>query len=373
MTTEATRCVGTFEASSPDSGWLRRAELNYAARPDDVRLSRDVIKALGLRGGEALEGICRAGRKGPQRELREVEKVNGRPPEDFAALRPFEELTAIDPDRQIRFESPGGPPTMRVVDLMTPIGIGQRGLIVAPPRTGKTILLQQMAAGVAANYPDLYMMVLLIDERPEEVTEMRRTVHGEVVSSSNDHDVASHIRIARLMLQKAKRMVECGENVFILLDSLTRLGRAFNAGGRGHTGRIMSGGIDGGALIEPKGIFGAARNVEHGGSLTIIASILVDTGSRMDEVIFNEFKGTGNMEIMLSRELANRRLWPAIDLQASGTRKEERLLDARTLEQVVRIRRTLLGRPPVQQMEALLAELQKHPDNASMIARLGKA
>ena len=372
MTTEATRCLGTFEPQAADTGFLRRPEANYAVRPDDVRVPRELVKSLGLRGGELVEGACRPARKGGVRELRDAERINGRLPQEFEARRPFEELTAIDPDRQIRFETPGGPLTMRVVDLMTPIGIGQRGLIVAPPRTGKTILLQQMAAGVAANYPELYMMVLLIDERPEEVTEMRRTVHGEVVSSSNDHDVASHIRIARLMLQKAKRMVECGQHVFILLDSLTRLGRAFNAGGRGHTGRIMSGGIDAGALIEPKGIFGAARNVEHGGSLTIIASILVDTGSRMDEVIFNEFKGTGNMEIMLSRELANRRLWPAIDLQASGTRKEERLLDPTSLQQVVRIRRTLLSRPPVQQMEALLAELQRHPNNAAMIAHLAK-
>lgn len=251
---------------------------------------------------------------------------------------------------------------MRIIDLLTPIGLGQRGLIVAPPRTGKTVLLQQMAAGVAANYPDVYMMVLLIDERPEEVTDMRRTVHGEVVASSNDEDVASHVRIARLMHDKARRMVEHGQDVVILLDSLTRLGRAFNnalAGSR----RIMSGGLDSRALIEPKAIFGAARNVEDGGSLTIIASCLIETGSRMDDVIFNEFKGTGNMEIMLSREMANRRLWPAIDLNASGTRKEELLLTPEALEVSYQLRRKLIDMGPVRAMELLLDLMAKHENN----------
>ena len=258
---------------------------------------------------------------------------------------------------------------MRIIDLMTPIGLGQRGLIVAPPRTGKTILLQQMAHGVATNHPNVYMMVLLIDERPEEVTEMRRTVHGEVIASSNDQDVASHVRIARLMIAKAKRHVEAGEDVVVLLDSLTRLGRAFNVAERGN-GRTMSGGITAGALNEPKAIFGAARNVEGGGSLTIIASALIDTGSRMDEVIFNEFKGTGNMEIMLSRWLANKRIWPAIDLNESGTRKEELLLDPESLAVSQNIRRTLLNRGPERAMESLLEAMGKTKTNAEFVQQL---
>ena len=277
-------------------------------------------------------------------------------------LAPPRDLTAIDPKQAVRFETHGGPMSMRIVDLLTPIGLGQRGLIVAAPRTGKTVLLQQMAAGIAANHPDVYMMVLLIDERPEEVTDMRRTVHGEVVASSADSDIASHVRIARLMVEKAKRMVECGRDVLILLDSLTRLGRAFNAGIR-HSGRIMSGGLDANALQEPKSIFGTARNVEEGGSITIVATALIETGSRMDDVIFNEFQGTGNMEIVLCRELANKRIWPAINLERSGTRKEELLLDEATLETSFAIRRSFSGKSPEREMEMLLAKLGKTPNN----------
>jgi transcription termination factor Rho len=327
-----------------------------------------------LRGGETITGTMikprgKQGRRAP--EVVEVETINSLPADEAAEVRPLTELTAVDPREPIRFEIDGGPLTMRVVDLMTPIGRGQRGLIVAPPRTGKTVLLQHMAAGVAANDPDVYVMVLLIDERPEEVTEMRRNVRGEVVASSNDLDVASHVRIARLMIEKAKRMVECGTHVFILLDSLTRLGRAFNAFA-GNSGRIMSGGLDSRALIEPKAIFGAARNIEDGGSLTIIATALIDTGSRMDEVIFNEFKGTGNMEIMLSRDLANKRIWPAIDLQMSGTRKEELLLDPDTLAASHRIRRELGRRAPDLDMQNLLETLQRFPDNKSFVVSLKK-
>jgi transcription termination factor Rho len=306
--------------------------------------------------------------RGSLSRAEDVVAINNLPVEKHFDTKPFEELVAIDPAVPVRFETPGGPLTMRVVDLLTPIGFGQRGLICAPPRTGKTILLQQMAAGMAANHPDVYMMLLLIDERPEEVTEMRRTVHGEVVYSSNDQDIESHVRIARLMSEKAKRMVESGQHVFMLLDSLTRVGRAFNASIR-TSGRIMSGGLDIRALTEPKAIFGAARNVEHGGSLTIIASALIDTGSRMDEVIFNEFKGTGNMEIMLSREMANRRVWPAIDLNASGTRKEERLLSPQALAVSHKVRRSLLDRDPIRSMEQLTAVLAKYPSNAEFVAK----
>jgi len=369
--------TGTLELGERNGhGHLRDAKVNYRIQAADARVPNDVIRRYGLRGGETLTGVARRGgktkgkNKGAHqsngRMLVEISQINGRPVDDFREQTPFEELTAIDPLEAVRFETKDGPTPMRVVDLMTPIGLGQRGLIAAPPRTGKTILLQQMAQGIATNHPDVYMMVLLIDERPEEVTEMRRTVHGEVIASSNDQDAASHVRLARLMISKAKRQVECGENVVILLDSLTRLGRAFNTFLRGR-GRTMSGGLDAGALDEPKAIFGAARNVENGGSLTIIASALIDTGSRMDEVIFNEFKGTGNMEIMLSRALANKRVWPAIDLSQSGTRKEEKLLAEPALKVSHYIRRTLVQRDEVRAMEMLLEAMGKHADNAGFV------
>lgn len=363
----ATQIRGTFEQIPRGGGFLRDQSSNYRVKPTDPFLPEKLARTLGLRGGENLLVEKLAPRQGGMTlEVKHIHAINDGPTAEHVNVKPFEELTAIDPQAAVRFETTGGSISMRVVDLMTPIGLGQRGLIVAPPRTGKTVLLQQMAAGVATNHPNVYMMVLLIDERPEEVTEMSRAVRGEVVHSSNDQDIASHVRIARLMIEKAKRMVECGRDVFILLDSLTRLGRAFNAAIRGG-GRIMSGGLDIRALTEPKAIFGAARKVEGGGSLTIIASALIETGSRMDEVIFNEFKGTGNMEIVLSRELANRRIWPAIDLQQSGTRKEEKLLSPEALAVSYKIRRTLLDKDPIRGMESLTAALAKFPTNAEFL------
>jgi len=362
--------TGIFEPNGKSGGFVRDPSQNYRVRPTDPRVPDGLCRELGLRGGEVLAGVIKApskGGRGRAPELQSVEAVNDLSVDDFIERAPFEDLVVIDPTQGVRFETEGGPTTMRVVDLMTPIGLGQRGLIVAPPRTGKTILLQHLAAGLATNYPDVYMMVLLIDERPEEVTHMRKNVNGEVVSSSNDHDIASHVRIARLMIEKAKRMVETGRNVFVLLDSLTRLGRAFNAAIRGG-GRIMSGGIDIRALNEPKSIFGAARNIEDGGSLTIIASALIETGSRMDEVIFNEFKGTGNMEIVLTRELANLRIFPAIDLEASGTRKEELLLSPDALEVSHTIRRTVVGNGARRSMETLLDLMARYPNNPSLVA-----
>ncbi len=359
---------GTLELQPSGGGFLRSPKRNYAIHPTDAFVPDSVIKRFHLRGGETVSGPVGAnGQGGRSRQvLSEIQSVNGLRPELYAETAPFADLTVIDPKQRLRFEIPNGSLSMRVVDLMTPIGLGQRGLIAAPPRTGKTVLLQQMAAGLAVNHPDVYMMVLLIDERPEEVTEMRRTVHGEVVSSSNDQNVASHLRIARLMIEKAKRMVETGQHIFILLDSLTRLGRAYNAGIR-SSGRTMSGGIDIRALAEPKAIFGSARNIENGGSLTIMASALIETGSRMDEVIFNEFKGTGNMEIMLSRDLANLRLWPAIDLNQSGTRKEELLLGKETTERTYRIRRQIATQQPNKAMEMLLDSLRKFPSNQAFL------
>lgn len=391
--------TGTFEALERGGGFLRQPAQNYTVRPGDPFIAADLARKFNLRGGETVSGTVSADtgkiappprpkhggqrnrRDGRQRDsgppsgtprLTQIDAINDRPPDQNIELRPFEELTPIDPRERIRFEVPGGSPSMRVVDLMTPIGFGQRGLIVAPPRTGKTILLQQFAHGIAVNHPDAYMMVLLIDERPEEVTDMRRNVRGEVIASSNDRDVASHVRIAKLIIDKARRLAELGRNVVILLDSITRLGRAFNASMSGG-GRTMSGGIDIRALAEPKAIFGAARNIENGGSLTIMATALIDTGSRMDEVIFNEFKGTGNMEIMLSRELANRRVFPTIDLNQSGTRKEELLLSPQELAVSRHIRRTLLDRGLEQSMTLLLGSLQKFPDNAAFVASFNTA
>lgn len=368
--TNAVNEEGTLELDERSGGgFLRSAKRNYAVQPLDAFVPAETIKRNALQGGETVQGTSerRGGRPGaPRVVLTQVTAINAMDPGRYSELQRFPDLVAVDPHEALRFETPGGPMSMRVVDLMTPIGRGQRGLIAAPPRTGKTILLQQMAAAIAVNHPDLYMMVLLIDERPEEVTEMRRTVHGEVVFSSNDQSVESHLRIARLMLEKAKRMVEAGQHVLILLDSLTRLGRAFNAGTR-SSGRTMSGGLDIRALTEPKSIFGAARNVEHGGSLTILASALIETGSRMDELIFNEFKGTGNMEIMLSRDLATLRLWPAIDLNQSGTRKEELLLGKEVVEKVYKVRRQIGTLPPAKAMETLLGGLSKYPDNAAFL------
>jgi len=384
--------VGVYERTDRESGFLREQKSNYRVKPGDPFLGPELVRTLGLKGGEVIECTTKPGKEKRARTktvVGDILSVQGSDPKEYESVVAFDELTAIDPKQAVRFETQGGPLSMRIIDLMTPIGLGQRGLIVAPPRTGKTVLLQQMAAGIAANHPDVYMMVLLIDERPEEVTDMRRSVNGEVVSSSNDEDIASHVRIARLINQKARRMVEAGRDVFVLLDSLTRLGRAFNAddgrsgggrnGGRGGNryggrggGRTMSGGLSVGALNEPKQIFGAARNVENGGSLTIVASALIETGSRMDEVIFNEFKGTGNMEIMLSREMANRRVWPAIDLNQSGTRKEELLLTPEALEVSYKIRRSLLERGEIRAMETLLASLEKFPDNAAFVANFSQ-
>jgi transcription termination factor Rho len=350
-------------------GVLRDPNRKYARQPRDPRVDARIIERWRLRGGEAIEAKARRSKKGPAPDVTELVAINGLAPDEYAALTPVDQLTVIDPREQIHFETAGGPTPMRVVDLMTPIGKGQRGLIAAPPRTGKTVMLQQMAEGLAKNHPEIYMLVLLIDERPEEVTHMRRTVHGEVVASSNDLDVENHVRIARLIISKAKRMVECGDHVFILLDSLTRLGRAFNAHVK-SSGRTMTGGLDIRAMAEPKAMFGAARNIEDGGSLTILATALIDTGSRMDELIFNEFKGTGNMEIMLTRELANKRIWPTMDLHQSGTRKEELLLTPEAHERSIQIRRTLHRLPADRQMTELLTVLEKHPSNDEFIASL---
>ncbi len=365
---------GVFESNGRSGGFIRDSKQNYRVRPTDPRVSDALCRKLNLRGGEEIVGeVMEPGSGGKRRcpELLTVETICGLPADDYVDRVPFEDLPVIDPNQAIRLETDGGPPAMRIVDLMTPIGFGQRGMIVAAPRTGKTILLQQFAAGVAANHPDARLIVLLVDERPEEVTHMRKSVNGEVVASSNDSDVSSHVRIARLVIERAKRLVETGQHVFLLLDSLTRVGRAFNAAIR-SSGRIMSGGIDIRALAEPKSIFGAARNIEDGGSLTIIASALIETGSRMDDVIFNEFKGTGNMEIMLTRELANQRIFPAIDMEGSGTRKEELLLSPEALEISYKLRRNVVGKGARHAMEMILDLMNRYPSNEELVKTVGR-
>jgi transcription termination factor Rho len=336
----------------------------------DVYVGPSLLARFQLRQGVRLTGVVEPATKGEGLQLAELTEIEGRSPEQYLALRTFDELTAIDPHERIRLETGPEPLGMRVMDLLTPIGKGQRGLIVAPPRSGKTILLQQMAAAVAANHPEMHLLVLLIDERPEEVTEMRRSVRGEVIASSSDHTTEEHIRLAQLTIDRAKRIAETGGQVFILLDSLTRLARAYNKGS--NSGRTMSGGVDIKAMDVPKRLFGAARAFDEGGSLTVLATALIETGSRMDELIFQEFKGTGNMEVVLDRRLADRRVWPAIDIQLSGTRKEERLLDPTTLARVTLLRRSLSELKPTEAMESLVRQLAKFPTNAAFLDRIGQ-
>lgn len=361
---------GVLEICGNNAAFLRDPKRHLAPRPDDPAISMEGVRKLHLRGGELLTGPVTSAKKDrPGRRLGRIETVEGVAANEWISPTPLNDTTAIDPHDTLHFDTKGGPLTMRIVDLFTPIGFGQRGLIVAPPRTGKTILLQQMAHGIAVNHPETHMLVMLIDERPEEVTDMRRHVHGEVIASSNDLDVESHVRVARLVIERARRMAEAGRHVVVLLDSITRLARAFNNFVRG-SGRTMTGGLDIRALQEPKQIFGSARNIEGGGSLTIIGTALVDTGSRADEFIFQEFKGTGNMELALDRELANLRIWPAVNLQLSGTRKEEKLLSEDTLNKVNMIRRQLSDLPPVKAMTTLLERMQPYDDMASFLGSL---
>ena len=362
--------AGVLELVNDRTSFLRDPRRHLVPRPDDPVVPAADVRKYGLRGGELLSGPVASDKGGrSNRRLSAIETIEGVPVQDWLPPPPLHETTAIDPHEPLRFDTPGGPLSMRVVDLFTPIGRGQRGLIVAPPRTGKTVLLQQMAHGVATNYPEVYMIVLLIDERPEEVTEMRRNVRGEVIASSNDLDVESHVRVARLVIERARRMVEAGHHVLVLLDSITRLARAFNNFVR-SSGRTMTGGLDIRALQEPKKIFGSARNVEAGGSLTIIATALIDTGSRADDFIFQEFKGTGNMELMLDRDMANMRIWPAINLRLSGTRKEEKLLTPDTLAKVNMMRRQLYDLPPAKAMTTLLERMKPHDTMQSFLGSL---
>jgi transcription termination factor Rho len=350
-------------------GFLRNAARNYAPQGGDVSVPGPLLSRFGLREGLHISGPLESPRHNSGPRLAKIEFVEGQPVEQYRS-RKFDDLTPIDPHEQIVLETEGGPLTTRVMDLLTPIGKGQRGLIVAPPRTGKTVLLQHIAEAVTRNHPEMHLIMLLIDERPEEVTDIRRTVRGEVIASSSDRDSTSHARTAELAVERAKRLAEQGRSVFVLLDSLTRLARAYNRNA-GNSGRTMSGGIDSRALELPKRLFGAARAFEEGGSLTVLGTALIDTGSRMDEIIFQEFKGTGNMEMVLDRRLAERRVYPALDIAASGTRKEERLLPQEVLQRVTLLRRSLVQMKPIEGMESMVKKLGEYPSNSAFLDRIG--
>ncbi|GGV03890.1 transcription termination factor Rho [Streptomyces filipinensis] len=355
--------TGVLDIDAHGKGHLRAASL--LSSPADPQVPSALIRRHGLRKGDLVEGV-----RGTQRALTEVTRVDGREPAGLRGRRHFRDLTPLHPHDRIRLEHPASGPAGRVADLFAPVGKGQRGLIVAPPKSGKTVLLQQLAAAVAGNHPECRLMVLLLDERPEEVTEMRRSVRGEVYASTFDRTPKEHIALAELVVERAKRLVEAGEDVVVLLDSLTRLCRAHNNASAAG-GRTLSGGVDAGALLGPKRFFGAARQAEEGGSLTILATVLVDTGSRADGYYFEELKSTGNMELRLDREAAARRLFPAVDLDATGTRREELLLSAAELTATHGLRRVLRTREGGPSgLETLLERLRSTPDNATFLRQI---
>lgn len=361
-------CEGLFELSNKGFGFLRSRDNNFQQTKSDVFILPDTVRHFGLREGMSILGEACDGQRGPQ--LTDIKSVNGRQPGSQKGLSYFEELTAINPDKRYGLETVPDRFTTRVIDMMTPIGRGQRGLIVAPPRAGKTTLLQHIAEGISANYEDVHLMTLLIDERPEEVTALTRSLpNAEVFASSNDNDAKNHMRIAEIAIERAKRLVEEGRDVFILLDSITRLGRAYNHSVKGK-GRSMSGGIDVRALEIPRKLFAAARNTREAGSLTIIGTALIETGSRADDLIFQEFKGTGNMELVLDRAIAQKYVYPAIDIFRSGTRREELLLPPHQLAKISLIRRGLSGHKPIEAIERLLSFLERFPTNAQMLMEI---
>lgn len=361
---------GILEILPDGFGFLRSPCNNYLPCPEDIYVSPSQIRRFALRTGDLVEGEIREP-KDKERffALLRVDKVNDEDPEKSREKVPFENLTPLFPNRRIHLEIVAEEISMRVMDIFTPIGMGQRGLIVAAPRTGKTVLLQKIANSISANHPDIYLIILLIDERPEEVTDMIRNTSAHVLSSTFDEAPERHVQVAELVMEMSKCMVECGKDVVILLDSITRLARAYNTL-QPHSGKILSGGVDANALHKPKRFFGAARNIENGGSLTIIATALVDTGSRMDEVIFEEFKGTGNMELCLDRVLVDKRIFPAINVEKSGTRKEELLLHPDELNRIWILRRAINGIPPVESMEMIVNRLKKTKSNAEFLVSM---
>ncbi len=366
------RGEGVLEILPEGYGFLRSQDWNYLYGPDDIYVSPSQIKRFDLRTGDTVQGQVRPPKEGERYlALLKVESINYEAPEKTKERVAFDNLRPRYPDQRLRLEDDRNDISMRVIDLLSPIGKGQRGLIVAPPKAGKTILLQKLANSIAANHPECYLIVLLIDERPEEVTDMQEHVNAEVIASTFDEPADRHVQVADMVIEKARRLVEHGRDVVILLDSITRLARAHNVVVP-HSGKILSGGVDANALQKPKRFFGAARNIDGGGSLTIIATALIETGSRMDEVIFEEFKGTGNMELVLDRRLADRRVYPAIDINRSGTRKEELLLDKDELNRVYLLRNFLADMPSVEAMEFLLERMKRTKTNKEFFATMAQ-
>ncbi|QDT05538.1 hypothetical protein K227x_39390 [Rubripirellula lacrimiformis] len=367
---------GILELHPNGYGFLRTTENNYSRERSDPFVPGTMIEKFGLRQGVQIKAMVQEARRQQGPRVREILDVDGIKPEDYPEVPNFDTLTAINPEKWLRLERGQRPVTNRVIDLLAPMGLGQRALIVAPPRSGKTIMLQDIATGMAENHPNVKLMVLLIDERPEEVTDMKRNiVNGEVIASSLDMDVESHVRLSQLVIDRAKRLAEMGQDVFLMLDSITRLARAFNkwVGRSGRGGATMSGGLDIKAMDVPKKLFATARAFQEGGSLTIVGTCLVDTNSRMDEAIFQEFKGTGNMELVLDRRLADRRVWPSIDISQSGTRREELLHDEETYEAVTMLRRTLSSMHPCDAMEQLTKQLGRFVSNDEFIKLISGA
>jgi len=362
--------TGVLEIMQEGYGFLRSSDYNYLTSPDDVYVSQSQIKLFGLKTGDTVNGIIRPPKEGEKYfPLVKVIEINGRSPEYIRDRVPFEHLTPLFPDEKFNITGKASSISARVVDLFAPIGKGQRGLIVAQPKTGKTVLLKDIANAIAANHPEVYMIVLLIDERPEEVTDMARSVNAEVIASTFDEPAERHVRVANMVLEKAKRLVECGHDVVILLDSITRLARAYNTVAPA-SGKVLSGGVDANALHKPKRFFGAARNIEEGGSLTILATALTDTGSKMDDVIFEEFKGTGNMELQLDRKLSNRRIFPSVDIIASSTRREDLLLEKAMLDKIWILRNFLNGMNPVEAMDFVKDRLIKTASNEEFLVSM---
>lgn len=362
---------GVLEMHPNGYGFLRDPKENYIRQLSDPFVPGNLVEKLGLREGILINGMVQPGRRNQGPRLVEINDIDGMMPEAYFNVKTFDELTPINPEYWLRLETGPDPLSTRVMDILTPLGKGQRALIVAPPRSGKTVLLQQISQAVVTNYPDVHVIVLLVDERPEEVTDFRRAVNAEVVASSLDCELENHVRLSQFVIQRCKRLSEMGKDVFLLLDSITRLARAFNKW-VGNTGRTMTGGIDVKAMDIPKKIFSSARANEEGGSLTIVGTALIDTGSRMDELIFQEFKGTGNMELVLDRRLADRRVWPAIDVSKSGTRREEKLLPPETLRAVNMLRRALTPMNPIEAMEQLTNNLARCDTNAEFFNKFTK-
>ena len=358
---------GVLEMMPDGYGFLRSSDYNYLASPDDIYLSTSQIRLFGLKTGDTVKGVVRPPKEGEKFfPLVRVLKINGHDPQVVRDRVSFEHLTPVFPTEKFRLAEKGSSISTRIIDLFSPIGKGQRGMIVAQPKTGKTMLLKDIANAIAANHPEVYLIVLLIDERPEEVTDMQRSVRGEVIASTFDREPQEHVKIANIVLEKAKRLVECGHDVVILLDSITRLARAYNTV-QPASGKVLSGGVDANALQKPKRFFGAARNVENGGSLSIIATALTETGSKMDEVIFEEFKGTGNMELQLDRKIANKRIFPAIDLTSSSTRRDDLLLDEKTLQRMWIMRKYLSDMNPVEAMDFINERFKKTRNNEEFL------